>query len=396
MAAETTIPEIKNPGKATSIFFGVGVVALLVLLIGLRTNPVQFWASGLLGFSFWVTLGLGGWLFVLIHHAAGSIWSNTVRRMSESVMVTLPWLFLFAIPLLIWGLPHLFEWTKPEVVSADPILQGKAGYLNTSFFSIRTVFYFAVWLIGTQLLYRYSIKQDAGDPHGILSKKLRVISAPSIFLFAGTITFFGFDWLMSLDPLWYSTIFGVYIFSGSYLVILAFLILLNLQLRKTEGFDSLVTIEHYHDLGKLLFAFVVFWGYIGGSQYFFIWYANIPEETVWYLQRWESGWKWVSMIMVFGHFAVPFMILVFRAAKRNLRVLGFVAAWVFLMHLVDLYWLIMPTFHPHVPVVSWMDIAAFIGVGGIFLGLFWRNYTAHPLIPIGDPKLKDSIEFINA
>ncbi len=396
MNSSIPLPELKNSGKLTTLFFGLGAVGLAVLALGLLANPEQFWFSTALGFVYWVTLGLGGLFFVLIHHITGSVWSVNIRRMAEAVMATLPWMFLFALPLLIWGLPHIFEWSHPDIVANHPVLQRKTGYLNTSFFTIRTVVYFAIWLGVSLLLYRTSLNQDSGTQPELWTRKLRVISAPSIFLFAITLSFFSFDWLMSIDPLWYSTIFGVYIFSGSYVMILAFLIILNLRLQSQKNFKSLVTIEHFHDLGKLLFAFIVFWGYIGGSQYFFIWYANIPEETVWYLHRWEDGWKYATLLMIAGHFAIPFLVLIFRASKRSLRVLGVMASWILFMHLVDLYWLIMPNIHPHVPVVSWMDVAAVIGIGGIFLGIFWRTYTAHPLVPVGDPKLKDSIEFINA
>ncbi|NOZ73977.1 MAG: hypothetical protein GXO90_01165, partial [FCB group bacterium] len=278
----------------------------------------------------------------------------------------------------------------------NPVLAGKSGYLNPSFFSIRAVGYFLVWMVIAQLLYRTSLKQDTGENSQVISQRLKTISAPSIILFALTLTFFGFDWVMSIDPLWYSTIFGVYIFSGSYLVILAFLIILNLKLQSQKGFSDLVTVEHYHDLGKLLFAFTVFWGYIGGSQYFFIWYANIPEETVWYLHRWEGGWKLASLFLIAGHFILPFLTLIFRAGKRNLQVLGFMAGWMIFMHYVDLYWLIMPNLHHQGPVLSWMDVSSFLGIGGIFLGIFWRTFSTHTPVPAGDPNLKKSIEFTNA
>lgn len=394
MKTEHPSPELTNPRKFTRIFLGLGFLGLLIFTIGLTVNPQQFWFSGLLSLIFWTTLGLGGLFFVLIHHATGAVWSVNIRRMAEAVMTTLPWMLLFALPVLRWGIPSLFEWSSADALAHNSILAGKSGYLNASFFSLRTIVYFVIWLVVAQLLYRNSLKQDTGENAGV-SKRLKTISAPSIVLFALSLTFFGFDWVMSIDPLWYSTIFGVYIFSGSYLVILAFLIILNLNLRSQTGFRDLVTVEHYHDLGKLLFAFTVFWGYIGGSQYFFIWYANIPEETVWYLHRWEHGWKIASLFLIVGHFALPFFTLIFRAGKRNLRVLGFMAGWMIFMHYVDLYWLIMPNFHQQGPVLSWMDFASFIGIGGIFLGIFWHTYSTHTLLPVGDPDLKKSIEFIN-
>ncbi|RMF08350.1 MAG: hypothetical protein D6762_05810 [Candidatus Neomarinimicrobiota bacterium] len=390
-----SLPEINNAASWQRRFWILGALGLVVYLTGLWTDPEQFWASGLLNTVFWITLGLGGLFFVLIHHIAGSVWSVNIRRQAEAVMVGLPWMLLFALPLLVWGVPHLFEWASPDAVAAHPVLREKAGYLNPSAFRFRSGVYFVLWIVLCGLLYRVSLRQDR-EPHPDLIRRMRIISAPGIFVFALTLTFFGFDWVMSLDPLWYSTIFGVYIFSGSYLVILAFLILLNLALRSGPAWGDVVTVEHYHDLGKLLFAFTVFWGYIGGSQYFFIWYTNIPEETVWYLHRWEHGWKWVTLLLIVGHFVIPFLTLIFRASKRNLRVLLVMALWMIAMQWVDLYWLIVPTFHPHAPHLSWMDGAAFLGIGGIFLGIFWRTFTTHPLVPVGDPKLKDSIEFTNS
>jgi hypothetical protein len=200
---------------------------------------------------------------------------------------------------------------------------------------------------------------------------------------------------MSLDAHWYSTIFGVYFFTGSLLSILSFMVLIGVNMRRQSILKNVITTEHYHDLGKLMFGFIVFWAYMGFSQYLLIWYTNIPEETVWFYHRWYSGWRWVSLLMIFGHFVLPFVVLITRAAKRNLISLGSMAVWILLMRFVDLHWLVFPSLYEHGPHLSWMDVTSMIGIGGIFVWYFWRQYSAHPAIPIGDPSLRNSMKFQN-
>lgn len=242
--------------------------------------------------------------------------------------------------------------------------------------------------------------QDAGDKSLELNVRMRRFSAPGMVLFALTITFAAFDWMMSLNPHWYSTIFGVYTFVGSFLCALAFFTLILMMLRGKGVLADKITVEHYHDLGKLLFAFTVFWAYIAFSQYFLIWYGNIPEETVFYHTRWKDGWPPVTMLIVIGHFVAPFLALIPRSAKRSLTWLKVLAVWMFFMHWVDLYWIVMPNvghgdvkhgFH-----LSWMDFAPMIGIGGIFLWLFWNKFTSKAIVPVNDQKLEDSFKFVNS
>ncbi|MFQ5453733.1 MAG: hypothetical protein ACE5D6_06060, partial [Candidatus Zixiibacteriota bacterium] len=210
-----------------------------------------------------------------------------------------------------------------------------------------------------------------------------------------TITFSSFDWLMSLDAHWFSTIFGVYIFSGAFLAILSFLVLIMAYQRKNNVLSDIITVEHYHDLGKFIFAFIIFWAYMAFSQYFLIWYSNLPEENYWFLYRWDNSWEAVSMIIIFGHFVIPFVILLTRASKRNIRFLVFMAGWILVMRWIDLYWLVMPTHYRDGLHFSWLDITTFIGIGGLFLWFFWRRYTTNALVPVNDPGLTTSIKFIN-
>jgi hypothetical protein len=289
---------------------------------------------------------------------------------------------------------ELYPWMSPEVLAKEHLVAGKTTYLNMPFFTIRAVIYFAVWSVLSFLLYRLSRKQDTNHTPA-LTKTARRISAPGIFLFALSSTFAGFDWLMSLDPAWYSTIFGVYLFAGAFLGTVCFVTLVAMHLRRSGVLVKEITSHHYHDFGKFMLAFVIFWAYMAFSQYFLIWYANIPEETIWYFHRWEGGWKLVSLVVIFGHFALPFLLLIPRFAKANLVWLGGIAVWLLAMRYVDLYWIAVPNQLPHGPHFGWIDLGTMMGIGGIFVWLFWRKFTSAPVVPVGDPGLPASINFVN-
>ena len=378
---------ISNPALIT------GLIALVITAAGFFIDRQQFFFSYLVAFAFWATITLGGLFFLLIHNTTHAMWSTVLRRIIEMIMMTVPLMAIMVIPVL-FGIHDLYHWSHEDAVAADALLQKKAAYLNTPFFIIRTVFYFSVWILLSKNLYKISRQQDgAFDPEQ--SEKLRRRSAPGIILFALTITFASFDWMMSLDPHWYSTIFGLYIFSGSFLAAIAVVVLISLSLRKRGLLTDVITVEHYHDLGKFLFSFTIFWGYMAFSQYFLIWYANIPEETIWYLHRWEGNWKVITMLLVFGHFLIPFLALMPRAAKRNLNFMRIMSIWILIMHFFDLYWIIMPTLHKHGFYFSWMDLTALIGIGGIFIWYFWWSYLKGALVPVNDTKLEESIKLVN-
>ncbi|MBC8216082.1 MAG: hypothetical protein H8E64_06185 [Candidatus Marinimicrobia bacterium] len=394
MKFDSKIYQITQPGSFGNISMGIGVLALILSAVGYLTNAGQFFHSYLVSFAFWVTLGLGGMFFTMLHHLTSSTWSTVFRRISETVTKILPLLFIFFIPIMLGGIHELYHWSHADVIANDELLQKKSGYLNEVFFIIRTVLYFLIWFFFATKLYTLSILQDTSDDASLTQRMLKFSSAGMI-LFALTISFAAFDWLMSTDAHWYSTIFGVYIFAGSYLAILTFLVLASHFLQGNGILNKEITVEHFHDLGKLLFGFIIFWAYIAGSQYFLIWYANIPEETIWFLHRWEGSWKPMSQFLMFGHFVIPFIILVFRASKRNLSVLKTMAAWILFMHYVDIYWIVMPTFHQHGVHFSWMDLTTFLGIGGIFISLFWRQFSAKPVVPVNDPTLQKSFGFMN-
>jgi len=384
---------VADKGKAGTIALGVGLVGLFVAAIGWYTDATRFYHAWLTAFVYWLSLGLGGLFFTMLHYLTAARWSVVLRRISEGLMLQLPWMIVAFIPVFI-GMHDLFHWTHEDAVASDHLLQWKSGYLNVGFFAARAVVFFGVWAGLALALRRRSLRQDA-NPRIDHVGGLRKLSAVGMLLFAATVTFASFDWLMSLEPHWYSTIFGVYFFGGLFLAGVSLIALVSLFLRKNGVLNTSITVEHYHDLGKLMFAFTIFWAYIGFSQYFLIWYGNIPEETFWFLARWEGGWKTVSLVLVFGHFAIPFMLLIFRGVKRSLTMVGLIAVWYLLMHWVDMYWLVYPAYLEEGARIGWIEIAPVVGLGGLFFALFWRNLSAEPTVPVGDPWLENSIKFVN-
>ncbi len=394
MKFDSNTYKITQPGSFGNITLGFGILFLILSAFGSSIDSKQFYYSYLVSFAFWTTLGLGGLFFVMLHYLTGAVWSTIFRRFAETVMKVLPWLFIFFIPIMLGGIHELYHWSHTELVAKDSLLSAKSGYLNDVFFIVRTFVYFLIWFFLAYKLYHYSVQQDNSFSEKTKTNSLRM-SAIGMILFSLTISFAAFDWLMSTDAHWYSTIFGVYVFTGSYLAIITFLILCSHFLQKKGILSDEISTEHYHDLGKLLFAFVVFWAYIAGSQYFFIWYANIPEETIWFLHRWVGSWKTMSLFLIFGHFVIPFIILILRYSKRNLFIVKFMAGWIFFMHYIDIYWVVMPTLHHHGVHFSWMDLTTFLGIGGVFISLFWRQLISNPIVPVNDPTLQKSFDFEN-
>jgi len=387
--------EAARAKPVAAISFALGVVGIAATLIGTRSDPTQAFGSYLFAYLLFLVLALGSLFFVVLHHITGARWGVAVRRIAEASMSTLPLFALLFVP-LVFGMTHVFEWMSPEMAH-DEAIQAKAGYLNPTFFGIRAVIYFAVWSGLAVYFSRMSAKQDQGNGPAILAK-MKTMSAPAIALYGLTFTFAAFDWVMSLSPHWFSTIFGVYVFAGGIQGALALIIVVTMLLQRGGMLRGVVTTEHYHDLGKLLFGFTVFFAYIGFSQYFLIWYANIPEETFWYTARWEHGWAPVSLGMIFFGFALPFAWLLTRHAKRNLGPLLVGALIVLVGRVFDAYWLVMPSLdhHHHGPHVSWFTLTAVLGIGGMFVGLLALRLSKHPLIPVGDPHLRSSLDFENA
>ena len=395
--------------KAKSARLLVGLIGIIGLSLsaaayfgvigeGLRK---QFYFSWLAAFAFFLTICFGGLFFTVLHHLVRAAWSTGLRRIAENLAMNFPLMLLFFIP-VIAGLGELYHWAHYEhelhgpgaaEVMRDPFLDNKAGYLNQKFFLIRAAIFFLVW-IGLAFFFRSkSVAQDeSGDE--ALSFTMRKIAPLGILLFALSLTFAAFDWLMSLDPHWFSTMFGVYIFAGSVVSIFATLILCTLWLTGRGVLNETLTVGNFHDAGKLLFGFIVFWTYISFSQYYLIWYANIPEEIGWFMHRTQGGWENIGRLIIFGHFIVPFWLLMSRFMKRNRRVLGFLACWMLLMHFVDLYYVISPTMHHHLH-PHWLDLATLCGIGGTFLWFFLGRCQKDAIVAYRDPMINLSMRYDN-
>jgi len=379
-----------------------GLLALGVgLALGLSRHDQlrTFLASYLVSYMFFLSIALGALFFVALQHVVRAGWSVTVRRLAEILaanLLLLAILFLpILVPLLLGMAGPYFKWLDPERLAHDRLLQGKAAYLNVPFFAARAVFYFLVWGLLARFFLGHSTRQDrSGDP--ALTRRMEKAAPAALILFGLTVTFASFDWLMSIEPLWFSTIFGLYYFAGSVVGFLAALVLFAVVLQGGGLLRRAITAEHYHDLGKLLLGFIVFWGYMAFSQYMLIWYANIPEESVWYLARQTGPWAWVSVGLLFGHLLIPFLGLLPREAKRRKMYLGAWAAWMLVAHWIDLYWLVMPSFAPqHLPFGA-MDVCCIAGLGCLFLAGTLRTARACELAPLGDPRLGESLAFENS
>lgn len=371
----------------------VSVLGLLASAALYSRSPEQFFFSWLVAYLYCLTIGLGCLYFVLIHSATQSGWGVVVRRLGETVAATLPLFAVLFLPIA-FGMQSLFPWSRDTLVAADHLLQWKRPFLNTGFFYIRAAVYFTVWSGLALWCYRLSCRQDAARDLA-LAVRLRKFSAPGLMLLALTQTLAAFDWLMSLDPHWYSTIFGVYVFSGAFMSAFAFLAIVCVLLQQSGLLKDVITVEHYHDIGKMLFAFTVFWAYIGFSQFFLIWYGNIPEETLWFKHRLHGSWATVSVFLAVGHFGLPFFYLMPRSIKRNSRTLALGALWMLFMHFVDIHWMVMPSLHEEGLRPALLDVTALLAVGGAFLAVFGWLLRRHPLLPIGDPRLAESLHFEN-
>jgi hypothetical protein len=378
--------------RGRTALFLAGALAWAACLFGWVTDRYNFLGSYLVHFLFFLSIGWGAMFFVMVQHITSAAWSVTVRRLMETVMITIAPLTLLFLPVAL-GLNTLYEWASAGFFDPhNPDLAFKRAFFNPPFFLIRSVVYLFVWGVLAFVLYRISVTQDNGDFREAVANA-RAWSAPGLLILTITVTMAGVDWVMSLDPFWYSTIFGVYVFSGGAVAFVSMLILICLALRRAGLLRDSITVEHYHDLGKWLFGLTVWWAYIAFSQYMLIWYANLPEETAFFRHRFEGSWIYLSALLLFGHFLLPFLVLLPRASKRNLTVLGLVAAWMLVMHEMDLHWLILPAVHPHGFHIHWMDFATFLGVGSVFGLVFWYRLRSHPMVPVGDLRLEAARSF---
>jgi hypothetical protein len=359
--------------RVQAIALVAGIVALAISGIGALIDPNEFFRSYLLGYLFWISLALGSVSIALLHNLVGGRWGAAIRQFLESAARTVPLMAILVIPLFI-GIPALYEWAHRDVVAHDQVLQEKAGYLNVPFFIVRTLLYFAIW-IGLAWIQRR-------DRPGF-----RWLSGPGLILFFFTTTFAAIDWIMSLEPHWYSTIYGAIFVVGQALETFAFCIALLALFHRREPFAGRIDAPLFHDLGNLLLAFTCLWAYTSFSQLLIIWYGNIPEETPWYIERTRAGWLAVSVLLAVFHFAVPFAILLSRHVKRRARYLAWVAGLIIVMRMVDLLYWVEPSF-PRIRLeLLWMRPMAAIGLGGIWIAAFIWFLKRTPLLDIHDARL---------
>jgi hypothetical protein len=371
----------------------VAMVSWIAALAGYFSNPDRFFQSYLNGFLYFIGVPLGAIFFVMVQYLTGSAWSVPMRRIAENIMVSVPAAFLLFIPIAL-GLDHLYSWTQPEIMKL-PVVAVKSGYLNPQWFTIRAAIYIALWSLWTWRIYSQSVKQDKTGSLEHMHTNSRW-SAPGLLMLFLSATLAAWDWSMSLNPTWYSTIFGIYFLAGSGYVFIAVWTLICLWFRKKHILAHTINVEHYHDLGKWLFCMTVFWAYIAFSQYLLIWYANLPEETIYFRQRFEGTWAWWSWALLIGHFIIPFLALIMRATKRNVRALMAMALWIMAAHFVDIYWQVMPTwYHSKGVQLHWLDVACWLAVGSVYALVFWFRVRGSALLPIGDPRFEQGLHFEN-
>jgi hypothetical protein len=387
--------EYFDSGRFTGLSILLATVAIVTLglcAFGAHANPHQFSYSWLFAFAFFFTLCAGCFFWTIVHHAVDADWSVVVRRQLENITALFVVLALLFVPILLLR-RHLYSWIDIPP-GQDAVLDAKRAYLNFNWFLIRAIVFFGFFIIASLLLRGFSTRQDKnGNP--LFTVWMRRVSFISLPLFALCLTFSGVDWLMSLNHRWYSTMFGVYIFAGAAGSSMSLLVLVITALRQAGYLKDVVTVEHYHIMGKWMLAFCVFWAYIGFGQYMLIWYANIPEETQFFLTRNTQSWWALSMLLVIGRFFVPFAILLMRSIKKHPRRLCWLAGWMVIMEMLDMYVIVLPALHGTGVHLSVWDLLSVIAIGATLAFVYLRIMPRTSLFPVRDPRLIESLETVN-
>jgi len=377
------------PIKLSQLGWLLFSAGLFLGVIGFFSDQHRALLNYLMAYMFILSIGIGALLLIALEYVGGADWSVPIRRVVEFLAAIIIFLPILVLP-LIFNIHDIFHWAHKDIAAADEILKGKSPYLNETFFIIRVFAVLAIWGLFYFLLIRNSNTQDKTKDQ-LLTKKNIILSAIFIPFFAITITITAVDWLMSLEPHWFSTIFGVYFFSGSVVASLAAVTLFVVKLKENGYMHPKLVDDHLFSLGALQFAFINFWAYIAFSQYLLIWYANLPEENFWFLHRWENGWQYLSILLIIAHFIVPYAALLSQPAKMDPKRLKFISIWILFAHFIDLYWLVMPNVNGYY--FSWIDIIVPLLAIGVIILIF--NYRANKsnLVPIGDPKLQKGLDF---
>ncbi|HET7697282.1 MAG TPA: hypothetical protein VFK57_16330 [Vicinamibacterales bacterium] len=372
----------------------VGAVGLVLGAVGVVLHPADFLPSWLIGFLFFTGLSLGCLALLMLQHMTGGQWGMVGRRVFEAGSRMLPLAALFCVPIVVFA-PKLFLWARPEAVQADPILQAKAPYLNVPFFTVRAVIYFAVFLGLAYFLNKWSAEQDRGAvaQTDADTRRFRVVSAPGLLIYVLLMSLAAVDWIMSLDPHWYSTIFGLTIVVGQGLSALSFTVAVLALLVGREPMNGVLKARHFHDFGKLMLALVMLWAYFSFSQFLIIWAGNLPEEIPYYLERLRHGWQYLSVALVFGHFILPFCLLLSQDLKKRPKLLSRIAWFIVAIRLYDLIWLVAPTFHREEALfpISLANVGVPLALGGLWVYLVAGQLQKRPMLPVNDPHFKDML-----
>lgn len=388
--APDTLPVPGALSRLEKLALPVGGVFLLACGAGFAMDRGQFLRSWLFGLLFWLGIAVGSLGLAMLNQLTGGLWGAVPRRFHEAAARTVPYLGVLFVPLLL-GAAAIYPWAAPEAAQ-DALIQKKAAYLNVPFFAARAVLYFVIWTVLAYLLSSWSAGQDQA-PDAARGARLRGLSGLGLVILSAATTFAAIDWGMSLAPHWFSTMYGVLYIIGWSLSALAFTIVLLARVSGEAPFDRALQPVTVHDLGKLLLAFTMLWAYVNFSQFLIVWSGNISEETPFYLRRLQGGWQVLAILLLVFHFALPFALLLSRPLKRSARALSAVAWLMLAMQLVDLYWLIGPDLAGHgsgaPPLhLSWMDLAAVAGIGGLWLFLFARQARTRPVLPVGEPAVR--------
>jgi hypothetical protein len=370
----------------------VGAIVLVLLGVGgFARDSEDFFRAYLVGYTFWLGLGLGSLGGAMVQFLTGGHWGLATRRIFEAGASTLPLLAVLFLPVL-FGLPQLYEWARPELVAADPVLLHKSIYLNTPLFVARAVVYLAVWAGVAVQLRRLSVAQDQDGDIWLAARRLQRLSVVATLAVAITASFAAIDWLMSLDSDWFSTMYPPMVGTGFLLETMAFTIIVLTTLAPRSALRDVLTPGVYNDLGSLMLAFLMLWAYMAYFQYLLIWAGNLTDEIPWYLRRVEGEWLPVALVLATFGFAIPFWLLLFRPLKRNPRTLSMIAGLIVVMHVVNVFWLVQPPFSPGGPRLDWLTVAALIGVGGLWLAVFLWQLGRRPLLAPNDPRLAQALE----
>jgi len=384
--ADQLIPELAPRQRQLLTAGGIG---LLVSLVGLFVEPTQFLHSYLVAYMFCLGLTLGCLAIGMMHQLSGGAWGVVIRRPIGAASRTIPIMTLLFLP-IVFGMHQLYPWTHADIVAADEALRHKQLYLNTPFFIVRAVIYFLVWNALAFFLNRWSLEQDrTGDPW--IARRMQLLSAGGLVAYGLTITFASFDWLMSLTPHWFSTIYGMLIMAGQGLAGMAFCIIALAWLSRRAPLSDIVVPAHFHDLSNLMLAFVMLWAYFSFSQLLIIWAGNLPREIEWYVPRMQTGWRFVGVVLIVFHFAVPFVALLLRAIKRAPDAIAKVAAGILVMRVVDLHFLVAPALHPGGVWVSWLDVLLPLALFSLWLGCFAWQLRGRAILPVHDPQFDEAL-----